>query len=55
MKKFLAILLSAMLCLSLAVPAMADAWKSGDTVTFVVPAKAGGGSDLYRGRPYGGA
>ena len=47
MKKFLAILLVSVLCLALAVPAMADAWKAGDTVYFHVNAKAGGGTDLY--------
>ena len=47
MKKFLAVLLVSILCLALAVPAMADAWKAGDTVYFHVNAKAGGGTDLY--------
>ena len=47
MKKFLAILLVSVLCLALAIPAMADAWKAGDTVYFHVNAKAGGGTDLY--------
>lgn len=46
MKKVIALVLGLVLCLMLSV-SMADAWKSGDTVTFVVPAKAGGGSDLY--------
>ncbi|MBQ8092539.1 MAG: hypothetical protein IJ242_03065 [Clostridia bacterium] len=47
MKKILAILLVSLLCLGLAACAMADAWKSGDTVYVHVPAKAGGGTDLY--------
>ena len=46
MKKILAILLVSLLCLSMAA-ASAEAWKSGDTVYFHVPAKAGGGTDLY--------
>ena len=46
MKKIIALVLALVLCLSASV-ALADAWKSGDTVTFIVPAKAGGGSDLY--------
>ena len=46
MKKLTAIVLALLLCLT-ATFAMADAWKAGDTVTFIVPAKAGGGSDLY--------
>ena len=46
MKKLTALVLALLLCLT-ATFAMADAWKAGDTVTFVVPAKAGGGSDLY--------
>ena len=46
MKKIIALVLALVLCLSASV-ALADAWKSGDTVTIVVPAKAGGGSDLY--------
>jgi len=45
MKKILAILLVSLLCLTMA--ASAEAWKSGDTVYFHVPAKAGGGTDLY--------
>lgn len=46
MKKLLALVLALVLCLS-ASAALADAWKSGDTVYFHVNAKAGGGTDLY--------
>lgn len=46
MKKLLALVLTLVLCLS-ASAALADAWKSGDTVYFHVNAKAGGGTDLY--------
>ncbi len=45
-KTIVAILMAAVLTLSLA-SAMADAWKAGDTVYVHVPAKAGGGTDLY--------
>ena len=46
MKKILSIILVSLLCLSL-IGASAEAWKSGDTVYIHVPAKAGGGTDLY--------
>ncbi len=46
MKKLTALVLAILMCLTASF-AMADAWKAGDTVTFIVPAKAGGGSDLY--------
>ena len=47
MKKFLALALAAAMTLSLGVCASADAWNSGDTVYVHVPAKAGGGTDIY--------
>ena len=46
MKKLIALILAILMCLTASF-AMADAWKSGDTVYFHVNAKAGGATDLY--------
>ncbi|MBQ9008760.1 MAG: hypothetical protein IJ088_05445 [Clostridia bacterium] len=48
MKKIISVLIVSLLCLSVFAGAMADdAWTKGSTVYFHVPAKAGGGTDLY--------
>ncbi|MBR1709585.1 MAG: hypothetical protein IJ719_12265 [Clostridia bacterium] len=53
MKKLVSILVLAMLCLGILAGAMAegksidDVWAKGSTVYFHVPAKAGGGTDLF--------